>query len=144
MEPVDTEWGTYGKHSPVRIIDRTDDTYLISFDLGDHPAARNHHAMVARAVVDAWPEGIEHGTPEGIAVHRRRHERICRACNAVNYRSELAGRITHGKPTINTPVELVAELYLNAPVDLQRRAADVLHPDVIDAAVYRYDTQETA
>ncbi|WP_280762419.1 hypothetical protein [Prescottella agglutinans] len=144
LEPVDTPWGTYSKNSPVRIIDRTDETYLISFDLGDHPTARNHHATVERAVVDAWPEHIEHGTTEAVSVHRRRHEKLCRACSAVNYKSVLAGRITHGKPTISTPVELLAELYLNAPGAVQRRAEDVLHPDVLDAAVYRYDNQEIA
>lgn len=144
MEPVDTEWGTYAKNSPVRIIDRTDDTYRISFDLGDHPTARNHHATVERAVVDAWPEHIEHGTSAGVALHRRRFEKPCHRCFDHERAGMLAYHIANGKPVVQAPVELLAELYLNAPLDLQRLAEELLDPQILDAAVYRYDNQEIA
>lgn len=144
MEPVDTPWGTYARNSQVRIIDRTDDTYLISFDLGDDPIARNHHATVERAVVDSWPEHIEHGTQAGVTLHRRRFEKLCHDCFKHQQAGTLAYRVANGKPTVHAPVELLAELYLNAPIDLQQHAKDLLDPRVLDAAVYRYDNQEIA
>lgn len=90
------------------------------------------------------------GTTSGYERHRRLHEPICDSCAKARreYQQqwrERGGRsLQHFTRSIQVPKLLLAEMYLNVPLELQERIEKELGQRRIDTLVRLYDTQESA
>lgn len=75
------------------------------------------------------------GTYSGYTGHRRRHEIPCDACTTAQRRYCQAQRLRLGETT-KVPVDaaVLAELYLNVPLEVQCQIDDAVGADVIAAA----------
>lgn len=76
-------------------------------------------------------------------MHRERGEKPCELCADAHRRSEQARAIRAGRrPRVTIRTELLAWLYLTAPIEVQRRVEAEFGEDVCDALVDVHDRVE--
>lgn len=89
----------------------------------------------------------KHGTCYGYQQHRRRDEEPCPACRKAKADYQKKWYAEHGKdphPAVRShmiPAVLLAELYLNAPIDVQRKVEKQYDRKKLEHAVKLYDRE---
>jgi len=86
------------------------------------------------------------GTTSGYERHRRNNETPCDHCATARreYQQEWRARggvIQHHTRSVRVPKMLLAEMYLNAPFELQERIEKELGQRRIDTLVRQFDAQ---
>lgn len=84
---------------------------------------------------------MKHGTPAGYNRHLAADEAPCTACNDAknDYRKLVRARTAS---RMQMPVNLIAGLYLAAPIKLQEMVEEYLTAPAIDALVARLDSTD--
>jgi len=95
------------------------------------------------------PQPARCGTHAGYRKHRRNNEPTCDECRRfkADYARERGYNRAKVRPTtqaVYVPKLLLAEMYLNAPIELQKRIDRALGQRRMDQLVELYDAQEMA